>query len=87
MSQVIVSNLNFCYLYYFSVYSVTLKESQIFIDHDHNMYIIKELNQEHERLIKSMMGLRPRQGNLMLVYRLFKSYPRLMRGLPSIRLK
>ena len=37
----------------------------------------------HERLIESMMGLRPRQGNLGLVFRLFS----LMRGLPSIRLK
>ena len=36
-----------------------------------------------ERLIESMMGLRPRQGNLGLVFRLFS----LMRGLPSIRLK
>ena len=35
------------------------------------------------RLIESMMGLRPRQGNLRLVFRLFS----LMRGLPSIRLK
>ena len=33
--------------------------------------------------IESMMGLRPRQGNLRLVFRLFS----LMRGLPSIRLK
>ena len=35
------------------------------------------------RLIESMMVLRPRQGNLRLVFRLFS----LMRGLPSIRLK
>ena len=35
------------------------------------------------RLIESMMGLRPRQGSLRLVFRLFI----LMRGLPSIRLK
>ena len=35
------------------------------------------------RLIESMMGLRPRQGNLRLVFRLFS----LMGGLPSIRLK
>ena len=35
------------------------------------------------RLIESMMGLRPRQGNLRLVFRLFS----LMRGLPRIRLK
>ena len=35
------------------------------------------------RLIESMMGLRPRQGNLRLVFILFS----LMRGLPSIRLK
>ena len=35
------------------------------------------------RLIESMMGLRPRQGNLRLVFRLF----RLMRGLPNVRLK
>ena len=35
------------------------------------------------RLIESMMGLRPRQGYLRLVFRLFS----LMRGLPSIRLK
>ena len=34
-------------------------------------------------LIESMMELRPRQGNLRLVFRLFS----LMRGLPSIRLK
>ena len=34
-------------------------------------------------LIESMMGLRPRQGNLRLVFRLFS----LMQGLPSIRLK
>ena len=34
------------------------------------------------RLIESMMELRPRQGNLRLVFRLFS----LMRGLPSIRL-
>ena len=32
---------------------------------------------------ESMMGLRPRQGKLRLVFRLFS----LMRGLPSIRLK
>ena len=32
-------------------------------------------------LIESMIGLRPRQGNLRLVLRLFS----LMRGLPSIR--
>ena len=32
------------------------------------------------RLIESMMGLRPRQGNLRLVFRLFS----LKRGLPSI---
>ena len=36
-----------------------------------------------ERIIESMMGLRPQQGNLKLVCRLFS----LMRGLPSIRLK
>ena len=36
------------------------------------------------RLIESMMGLRPRQGNLRLVFRLLFS---LMRGLPNIRLK
>ena len=36
-----------------------------------------------QRLIESMMGLGPRQGNLRLVFRLFS----LMRGLPSIRLK
>ena len=35
------------------------------------------------RIIESMMGLRPRQGNLRLVFRLFS----LIRGLPSIRLK
>ena len=35
------------------------------------------------RLIESMMGLRPGQGNLRLVFRLFS----LMRGLPSIRIK
>ena len=35
------------------------------------------------RLIESMIELRPRQGNLRLVYRLFSR----MRGLPSIRLK
>ena len=34
------------------------------------------------RLIESMMELRPRQGNLRLVFRLFS----LMRGMPSIRL-
>ena len=34
-------------------------------------------------LIESMMGLRPRQGNLRLVFRLFS----LMLGLPSIQLK
>ena len=28
------------------------------------------------RLIESMMGLRSRQGNLRLVFRLFKSYAR-----------
>ena len=38
---------------------------------------------EISRLIESMMGLRQRQGNLRLVFRLFS----LMRGLPSIRLK
>ena len=36
-----------------------------------------------ERLIESMMGFRPRQGNLRLVFRLFS----LMRGFLSIRLK
>ena len=36
-----------------------------------------------KRLIESMMGFRPRQGNLRLVFRLFC----LMRGLLSIRLK
>ena len=36
-----------------------------------------------ERFIESMMGFRPRQGNLRLVFRLFS----LTRGLPSIRLK
>ena len=35
------------------------------------------------RLIESMMGFRPRQGNLRLVFRSFS----LMRGLPSTRLK
>ena len=35
------------------------------------------------RVLESMMGLRQRQGNLRLVFRLFS----LMRGLPSIRLK
>ena len=35
------------------------------------------------RLIESMMVLRPRQGNLRLVFRLFS----FLRGLPSIRLK
>ena len=34
-------------------------------------------------LIESMMGLRPRQGSFMLVFRLYS----LMRGLPSKRLK
>ena len=37
----------------------------------------------NQRLIESMMGLRPRQGNLKLVFILFS----LMRGLPSIRLR
>ena len=32
------------------------------------------------RLKESMMGLRPRQGNLRHVLRLFKSHPRLCRG-------
>ena len=36
-----------------------------------------------ERIIKSMIELRPRKGTLRLVFRLFS----LMRGLPSIRLK
>ena len=36
-----------------------------------------------QSLIESMMGLRPRQGNLRPVFRLFS----LMRGLPSRRLK
>ena len=36
-----------------------------------------------ERIIKSMMELRPRKGTLRLVFILFS----LMRGLPSIRLK
>ena len=36
-----------------------------------------------KNLIESMMGLRPRQGHLRLVVRLFS----LMRGLPIIRLK
>ena len=36
-----------------------------------------------KRRIESMMWLRPRQGNLRLVFRLFS----LVRGLPSIRLK
>ena len=35
------------------------------------------------RLIESMMGLKPRQGNLRLLFRLFS----LMRGLLSTRLK
>ena len=35
------------------------------------------------RIIESMMGVRPRQGNLRLVVRLYS----LVRGLPSIRLK
>ena len=34
-------------------------------------------------ITESIMGLRPRQGNLMLVFRLFS----LMQGLPSVRLK
>ena len=34
-------------------------------------------------LVESMVGLRPRQGNLRLVFRLFS----LMRGLQSIRQK
>ena len=34
-------------------------------------------------ILESMMGLKPRQGNLMLIFRLFS----LMQGLPSIRLK
>ena len=34
------------------------------------------------RLIEPMMGLRPKQGNLRLVFRLFS----LMRGLPSTRI-
>ena len=38
---------------------------------------------DRARLIESVMGLRPRQGNLRLVFRLLS----LMRGLPSIRLK
>ena len=38
---------------------------------------------KRQRIIESMMGLRPRQGNLRLVFRLFS----LMRGLPSIRLR
>ena len=32
------------------------------------------------RLIESMIGLRPRQGNLRQVFRLFTSRPRLCRG-------
>ena len=32
------------------------------------------------RLKESMMGLRPRQGNLRQVFRLFKSHTRLCRG-------
>ena len=32
------------------------------------------------RLKESMMGLRPRQGNLRQVFRLFKSHPRLCLG-------
>ena len=34
------------------------------------------------RILESMMGLRPRQGNLRLVFRFFS----LMRGLPEISL-
>ena len=41
------------------------------------------LHNLEQRLIESMMGLRPRQGNIRLVLRLFS----LMRGMPSIRLK
>ena len=47
-----------------------------------NLHCVHKENGD-ERLIESMMGLRPRQGNLRLVFRLFS----LMRGLPSIRLK
>ena len=38
---------------------------------------------KQQRLIESMIGLRPSQGNLRLVFRLLS----LVRGLPSIRLK
>ena len=38
---------------------------------------------DDNRIIESMMGLRPQQGNLRLVFRLFS----LMRGLTSIRLE
>ena len=44
------------------------------------MVIVMIVLKENNRI---MMGLRLRQGNLRLIFRLFS----LMRGLPSIRLK
>ena len=52
-------------------------------NYEHNPGHEREISPLRSRLIESMMGLRPRQGNLRLVLRLFS----LMRGLPSIRLK
>ena len=48
-----------------------------------NVAILVRGEMQWKGLIESMMGLRPRQGNLRLVFRLLS----LMRGLPSIRLK
>ena len=49
----------------------------------HTMLVRLQIKQVDEKLIESIMGLGPRQGNRRLVFRLFS----LMRGLPSIRLK
>ena len=48
-----------------------------------NACVKAKFHRTERRLIESIMGLRPRLGNLRLVFRLFS----LMRGLPSIRLK
>ena len=41
------------------------------------MFVFGSVLNSKQRLIESMMGLRPRQGNLRPVFRLFKSFARL----------
>ena len=78
--QLLLFSRNFCKLScpIFDIGILSTKSKEV-IQNKFKIQIV----QAPMRLIESMMELRPRQGNLRLVFRLFS----LMRGLRGIRLK